>query len=236
MPVELLKRAIGTFGPVVAQNYGQTEAPMHITAMRPDEYLVDGEFVADARMASCGRATRFCEIRTVDDGGTDVAPGEVGEIVLRGNFVMDGYLDDEDATSATRIDGWHDRRPRHARSGGLPDNRRPPQGDDHHRWVQRVSRRDRRVLAEHTDVHESAVIGLPDPDWGERIVAVIEPASGAVVDTDAVLRFVRQRLGAVKTPKDVVIVDALPRNANGKILKTLLVERLGQTGDVGRGR
>ena len=50
--------------------------------MRPDEYLVDGEFVADTRMASCGRATRFCDIRTVDDGGADVAPGDVGEIVV----------------------------------------------------------------------------------------------------------------------------------------------------------
>ncbi len=237
VPVELLKRAINTFGPVVAQNYGQTEAPMHISAMRPDEYLVDGEFVTDARMASCGRATRFCDIRTVDDSGIDVAPGEVGEIVVRGNFVMDGYLDDEVATSATRIDGWH-------RTGDL--GTLDPEG-----YLTIVGRlKDmiitggfnvypaeiEGVLAERPELHESAVIGLPDPDWGERIVAVIEPASGAGVDIDDLLRFVRSRLGAVKTPKDVVIVDALPRNANGKILKTLLVERLGQTGGVGRGR
>ena len=221
VPVELLKRAISTFGPVVAQNYGQTEAPMHITAMRPDEYLVDGEFVADVRMASCGRATRFCDIRTVDDDGADVAPGEVGEIVVRGNFVMDGYLDDEAATSATRIDGWH-------RTGDL--GTLDPEG-----YLTIVGRLTdmiitggfnvypaeiEGVIAERTEVHESAVIGLPDPDWGERIVAVVEPAPGAVVDTDDLLRHVRSRLGAVKTPKDVVIVDALPRNANGKILKT----------------
>jgi acyl-CoA synthetase (AMP-forming)/AMP-acid ligase II len=237
VPVELLKRAIRTFGPVVAQNYGQTEAPMHISAMRPDEYLVDGEFVPDVRMASCGRATRFCEIRTVTDDGTDVAPGEVGEIVVRGNFVMDRYLDDDAATSATRIDGWH-------RTGDL--GTLDPQG-----YLTIVGRlKDmiitggfnvypaeiEGVIAERPEVHESAVIGLPDADWGERIVAVVEPASDAVVDTDDLLRHIRGRLGAVKTPKDVMIVDALPRNANGKVLKRLLVEQLGQIGRLGRGR
>jgi acyl-CoA synthetase (AMP-forming)/AMP-acid ligase II len=205
--------------------------------MRPDEYLVDGEFVADARMASCGRATRFCDIRTVDDGGTDVAPGEVGEIVVRGNFVMDGYLDDDAATSATRIDGWH-------RTGDL--GTLDPEG-----YLTIVGRlKDmiitggfnvypaeiEGVLAERPEVHESAVVGAPDPDWGERIVAVIEPASGAVLDTVDLLRYVRGRLGAVKTPKDVVIVDSLPRNANGKILKRVLVERLAQADRAGRGR
>ena len=169
VPVELLKRAISTFGPVIAQNYGQTEAPMHITAMRPDEYLVDGEFVPDARMVSCGRATRFCDIRTVDDDGVDVAPGEVGEIVVRANFVMDRYLDDEAATSATRIDGWH-------RTGDL--GTLDPEG-----YLTIVGRLTdmiitggfnvypaeiEGVIAERTEVHESAVVGLPDPDWGER--------------------------------------------------------------------
>jgi acyl-CoA synthetase (AMP-forming)/AMP-acid ligase II len=188
-------------------------------------------------MASCGRATRFCEIRTVDDDGTDVAPGDVGEIVVRGNFVMDGYLDDEAATSATMIAGWH-------RTGDL--GTLDPEG-----YLTIVGRlKDmiitggfnvypaeiEGVLAERPEVHESAVIGLPDPDWGERIVAVIEPVSGAVLDPDELLSYVRGRVGAVKTPKDVVIVDSLPRNANGKILKTVLVERLTQTDPAGRGR
>ncbi len=237
VPVDLLKRAISTFGPVIAQNYGQTEAPMHITAMRPDEYLVDGAFVPDVRMVSCGRPTRFCDVRTVTDDGVDVAPGEVGEIVVRANFVMDRYLDDEAATSATRIDGWH-------RTGDL--GTLDPEG-----YLTIVGRLTdmiitggfnvypaeiEGVIAERTDVHESAVIGLPDPDWGERVVAVVEPAPGAVVDIDDLLRHVRGRLGAVKTPKDVVIVDAIPRNANGKILKSVLVERLTQTDRPGRGR
>jgi acyl-CoA synthetase (AMP-forming)/AMP-acid ligase II len=81
------------------------------------------------------------------------------------------------------------------------------------------------VLAERPEVYECAVIGLPDADWGERVVAVIELNEGADYDAADVQRFLRARLGGVKAPKELIVVDALPRNANGKILKNDLVER-----------
>ena len=226
VPIELLKRAIAILGPVVTQNYGQTEAPMYVTSMQPDDYLIDGRFVADERMASCGRATRFSRIRVIDDDGADVTTGEIGEIVVRGNFVMDGYLDDEAGTLATRIDGYH-------RTGDL--GKLDPDG-----YLTVVGRLRQvvitggfnvypaeveGVLAERPEVYESAVIGLPDPEWGERVVAVIELNEGIDYDPDDLQRYLRARLGGVKTPKQLLVVDTLPRNANGKILKRLLVEQ-----------
>ncbi|MGZ4672045.1 MAG: class I adenylate-forming enzyme family protein [Ilumatobacteraceae bacterium] len=226
VPVELLKRAITMLGPVVTQNYGQTEAPMYVTSMQPDDYLVDGQFVVDERMASCGRATQFSQIRLISDDGADVAAGEIGEIVVRGNFVMDGYLDDEAGTQATRIDGYH-------RTGDLGRL----DGDGYLTVVGRLRQvvitggfnvypaEVEGVLAERPEVYESAVIGLPDPEWGERVVAVIELNEGAELDADDLQRYLRARLGGVKAPKQVMVVDSLPRNANGKILKRLLVEQ-----------
>jgi fatty-acyl-CoA synthase len=229
VPIDVLKRAIATFGPVVAQNYGQTEAPMHISSMRPDEYLVDGEFVADSRLASCGRATRLCEIRILNPDDTEAPTGEVGEIVVRSNFVMDGYLDDEAGTLATRIDGFH-------RTGDLGTI----DADGYLTIVGRLKQmiitggfkvypaEIEGVLAERAEIYESAVIGLPDPDWGERVVAVIELNEGADFDAEALRQYVRTRLGGVKTPKEFVVVDEIPRNANGKILKNALVDLLRQ--------
>jgi fatty-acyl-CoA synthase len=239
VPIDVLKRAITTFGPVIAQNYGQTEAPMHISSMQPDEYLVDGQFVDDARLASCGRATRFCEIRIVGADTVELPSGEVGEIVVRSNFVMDGYLDDEAGTLATRIDGYH-------RTGDLgtldPDGYLTIVG----RLRQMVitggfnvyPAEIEGVLAERPEVYESAVIGLPDPDWGERLVAIIELNEGAQYDPEELRQYIHTRLGGVKTPKQFVVVDELPRNANGKILKNILVDRLrpGTRGGAGSGR
>ncbi len=225
--VDLIKRAITALGPVVTQNYGQTEAPMYIASMQPGEYLVDGAFVADARLASCGRPTPFCDLRLIDGDGVHVETGEVGEIVVRGEFVMDGYLDDEAATAATRIDGYH-------RTGDLGTL----DGDGYLTIVGRLRQvvitggfnvypaEIEGVLAERPEVYESAVIGLPDPDWGERVVAVIELNEGVEYDPDDLQRYLRSRLGGVKAPKQVVVVDTLPRNANGKILKNQLVELL----------
>ena len=115
----------------------------------------------------------------IDDRGTDVASGEIGEIVVSGNFVMDGYLDDEEGTLATRLDGYH-------RTGDLGTL----DGDGYLTVVGRLRQvvitggfnvypaEVEGVLAERPEVYEAAVIGLPDPEWGERVVAVIELNEG----------------------------------------------------------
>jgi acyl-CoA synthetase (AMP-forming)/AMP-acid ligase II len=81
------------------------------------------------------------------------------------------------------------------------------------------------VLSERPEVYECAVIGVPDPDWGERVVAIVELHDGAPFDAVELQRFLRTRLGGVKAPKELIVVDSLPRNSNGKILKNDLVER-----------
>jgi acyl-CoA synthetase (AMP-forming)/AMP-acid ligase II len=232
VPVELIRRALEVLGPVVTQNYGQTEAPMYISTMRPEDYFVNGdisagELMPDERLASCGRPTSVSRIRLIGADDTDVEVGEIGEILVKGAFVMDGYLDDGPATEAVSLDGWH-------RTGDLGTL-------DEEGFLRIVGRlKDliitggfnvypaeiEAVIAERPDVYESAVVGVPDPDWGERVVAAIEPTANGECDVEGLLDHVRARLGAVKTPKEVVILDELPRNANGKLLKRVLVEEL----------
>jgi acyl-CoA synthetase (AMP-forming)/AMP-acid ligase II len=140
---------------------------------------------------------------------------------------MDGYLDDDAGTAATKIDGYH-------RTGDLGTL----DADGYLTIVGRLRQivitggfnvypaEIEGVLAERPEVYESAVIGLPDPDWGERVVAVVELAEGVAYDPDDLRRYLRDRLGGVKAPKELVVVDTLPRNANGKILKNTLIEQL----------
>lgn len=166
-------------------------------------------------------------VRVVDESGVDV-PSDghaVGEIALRGNTVMLGYLKDEPATRAAAPDGW-------LRTGDLAV--RHPDGY--------VELRDRRkdliisggeniasveveqAIASHPDVLEAAVVGLPDDRWGEVPVAYVTPRAGAAVSAEEIVAHVRARLAGFKAPKHVVFTD-LPKTSTGKIRKYLLRER-----------
>lgn len=221
MSVEKLREAIDVFGPVMTQTYGQAEAPMICTFLSPEEHVeaLADERLAD-RLASCGRPSVVADVGIMDDDGNLLAPGQVGEIVVRTNMRMSGYHRDlEQTTAADRGNGWHG-----TGDVGYKDTQR---------YVYIVDRkRDmiitggfnvfpsevEQVLWGHAAVRDCAVIGLPDDKWGEAVTAVVELRDGASVDEQELISMCKRRLGSVKAPKAVIFRD-LPRSPVGKVLK-----------------
>jgi fatty-acyl-CoA synthase len=222
-----LSEALERIGPVMAQLFGQTEAPMMISTMAPaDHYLPDGS-VAVSRLSSAGRPSPLVTVAIMGPDGELLPRGGTGEIVARGSLVMRGYHRNPEATAAASAHGWH-----HTGDIGYLD-------DDNYLFI--VDRaRDmvitggfnvystevEQALMQHPAVQDCAVIGLPDDKWGERVTAVLQLRAGATVDKAELAAFVKERLGSVKTPKQIEIWDDLPRSKVGKVLKADLRTRL----------
>lgn len=220
-----VKEALDVFGPVLESGFGQTEAPMFMSRMGPDEFVdADGRPVDDARLTSVGRPTPVCDLLLVDEQDQPVPVGQAGEIVVRGDFTMSGYYRDPVLTAARRCgDYW-----RTGDIGLLDENG----------YLTIIGRRTDMIITGGFNVYpaevenaameipgigECAAFGIPDAEWGECVVLVVVPRQGAVLDPDTLCRELRRRLGGVKTPKLIRVVDALPRNDNGKILKRVIV-------------
>jgi acyl-CoA synthetase (AMP-forming)/AMP-acid ligase II len=219
MSVDRLKEAIEVFGPVMNASFGQTEAPMCVTAMPPHEHLnMAGEL---AHPGSCGRANLFSIVEVMDDDGNILPPGERGEIVVRGPLVMAGYYNDPQATTEVSGFGWH-----HTGDIGLRDE---------DGWFYIVDRKKdmiitggfnvypaevEKALLGHDGVQDCAVIGVPDEKWGEAVIAFIERRGAC--EADELLAFARDALGPVKTPKRIEFVDNLPRTNAGKVSRAEL--------------
>jgi fatty-acyl-CoA synthase len=206
----------------LVHGYGSTESGPHTMALRGGEFL--------AHYGSLGLPVPGNEVRLVDAGGSDVAVGEIGELLVRSDTVMDGYYRREELTAgAFAPGGW-------LRTGDLL--RRDDEGYFHLAGRAKeliisggenvYPKEIEDVIAGYPDVAEVAVIGVPDPVYEERVVALVRLAPGAVPPpTDAVMAFVRARLAGFKTPKEVYLVDDFPRNAVGKISKPELRDRYG---------
>jgi acyl-CoA synthetase (AMP-forming)/AMP-acid ligase II len=220
MYVEDMKQAVEAFGPVLVQIYGQGEAPMTISYLRQEAHVTHGDPLAERRLASAGVPRTDVEVRIVDDNDHEVANGEIGEIVVRGSVVMAGYWDRPDATAETLRGGWlHtgdigmmdaqgylyllDRKKDMIISGG--NNIYPREIEE--------------VLLKHPAIYEVAVIGVPDPLWGESVKAMIALRPGMSVTEEEVNDLCRQHLASYKKPRMVEFVSELPKNAYGKILK-----------------
>jgi acyl-CoA synthetase (AMP-forming)/AMP-acid ligase II len=160
------------------------------------------------------------QLRIVDDEGTTVAPGEPGEILVRGDQVCAGYWDDPEATSASRTDGWF-----HTGDVGRIDDRGYLSIVDRKKDLiitggENVSSREvEDVVSEHPAVAAVAAVGVPDERWGERICAVVVWRDGEEGDGDALIAWTEGRLAGFKRPRLVVTVDQLPVNASGKVEK-----------------
>lgn len=219
MPVPLLQRAHDTFGVDFTQGYGMTELAgnavfLDVAAHRRG-LAGDAALLATAGMPGDGVA-----LRVVDDDDHDVAAGESGEILVSGGQVMSGYWDEPEATDEALAGGW-------LHTGDI--GRFDPAGNlaivDRKKDVivtggENVSSLEvEQVIAGVPGVGEVAVVGVPDPHWGENVCAVIVPRAGMLVDPDAVIRAVRGELAGFKAPRHVVMVDELPKNATGKIVK-----------------
>ncbi|WP_392543306.1 long-chain fatty acid--CoA ligase [Oryzobacter telluris] len=220
MSTTRLEEALHRIGPVMAQLFGQTEAPMMVSMMPPaDHFRADGS-VAVERLSSAGRPAPLVTVAIMDTEGGLVPRGERGEIVLRSSLVMPGYYKNPEATAEASRFGWH-----HTGDIGFLDD------DGFLFIVDRAkdmiisggfnvySAEVEQALMQHPDVQECAVIGLPDDTWGERVEAVVQPMPGRTIDPAEVIAFVRERIGGVKTPKAVHVWPDLPRSKVGKVLK-----------------
>jgi acyl-CoA synthetase (AMP-forming)/AMP-acid ligase II len=220
MSAARLAEAITRIGPVMAQLFGQTEAPMMISMMPPEDHLRPDGSIALERLGSAGRPAPLITVAIMDDEGRLLAPGERGEIVVRGSLVMAGYYQDPVATEQASRFGWH-----HTGDIGFLDP------DNFLYIVDRVkdmiitggfnvySAEVEQAVLEHPDVQDCGVIGLPDDKWGERVTAVVQLRPGREITTGELTAFVKARLGSVKSPKQVEIWPDLPRSKVGKVLK-----------------
>jgi len=220
MSASRLEEALTTIGPVMGQLFGQSEAPMMISTLAPAEHFRDDGSVATERLSSAGRPTPLTTVAIMDDDGHLHAPGERGEIVIRGPLVMPGYYKNPEATADAARYGWH-----HTGDIGYLDQ------DNFLFIVDRAkdmiitggfnvySAEVEQVLLAHPAVQDCAVIGLPDEKWGERVTAVIQLRPGMTVTEDEIRSFVKDRLGSVKAPKQVEVWPDLPRSKVGKVLK-----------------
>jgi acyl-CoA synthetase (AMP-forming)/AMP-acid ligase II len=227
MSTSRLEQAIEVIGPVLGQLFGQTEAPMMISTLAPRDHLHPDGTLARSRFASAGRPTPLTTVAIMDEAGNLLPPGERGEIVVRGPLVTPGYYKNQAATSEASRHGWH-----HTGDVGYLD-------DDNFLYiVDRLkdmiitggfnvySAEVEQALLAHPAVLDCAVVGIPDDKWGERVTAVLQLRPGHEVTPEEVKAFVKDRVGSVKTPKQVEVWPDLPRSRVGKVLKTDVKSRL----------
>jgi len=217
LPTETAKRFQTRFGPLLWNFYGATETGL-VTLAGPSDH--------STRPGTVGRALRGNELRVLDENGQLVAPGEIGELYARNSMLISGYHGNEGATQDSMRDGFFSvgdlaridtsgyvfmasRKHDMVISGGV--NIYPREIEDH--------------IVTHPDVIEAAVIGVPDPDWGETLKAFVVRRNGSNLTAEDIVEFCRQDLADYKQPRRVEFLDELPRNPTGKVLKRELRER-----------
>lgn len=222
IPLELLRECIAMFGAQFVQNYGMTETTGTICVLPPEDHSVEG----NQRMRSAGKPLPGVEMIIRGPDGKPLPTGEIGEICTRSSNNMLGYWKLPEATASTMdADGWiatgdvgymdedgyvymYDRAKDMIITGG--ENVYPAEVES--------------GIYGHPDVLEVAVIGVPDEKWGEAVKAVCVPKPGHTIDADSIISWARERLAGFKVPKSVDVIDALPRNPSGKILRRSLRE------------
>jgi acyl-CoA synthetase (AMP-forming)/AMP-acid ligase II len=217
VPPALIER-YAELGIEIHQVYGLTESGGPACLISPEEAL--------AKIGSTGPAFFHTDVRVVDEAGRDIAVGEIGEVIVRGAHVMKGYWNRPEATADALRDGWlftgdlatldkdgfvfiQDRKKDMIISGG--ENVYPAEVEA--------------VLARHPEVLEVAVIGMPSARWGESAAAVVVAKPGTSPAAEALLEFCHGKLARYKIPRVVELVQEIPRNPTGKVLKRLLRER-----------
>jgi fatty-acyl-CoA synthase len=231
MSARRLEEALSRIGPVMAQLFGQTEAPMMISTMAPRDHVRDDGSIAVERLSSAGRPAPLVTVAVMDDDGRLLPDGERGEIVVRSSLVMRGYYKNPAATAEASAYGWH-------HTGDIGYLSTDPGSEGFLHIVDRAkdmvitggfnvySTEVEQALMAHPAIADCAVIGLPDEKWGERLTAVLQLRPGRSVVPAEVQAFVKERIGSVKTPKQVEVWDDLPRSKVGKVLKTEIKKQL----------
>jgi len=231
IPADLLRRAIARFGRSgFLQSYGTTEAGI-VTALMPEEHeRAIRDPAHEGLLSSCGRPLGRNEIQIRDDHGRAVAPGAVGEIVVRSDRGMAGYWQSPGVIRQAAVDGWL-----HTGDlGRIDDDGRVYVVDRKHDMI--VSGGENifpgeveQILGRDPDVLEVAVFGMPDPKWVEKAVAAVVMKPGCTATADDIICRARQQLAAYKCPKTVIFTDSLPKSATGKVLRRELRLRFGSS-------
>lgn len=219
MPPAVLQRALQRLPCGFTQGYGLTET-LEATFLVAADHLADGDVRRQRRLASAGREAAGAEIRIVDDAGHDLGANQIGEVLVRSHSVISGYWNNPEETAAVLRDGWFytgdlgyldedrylfvvDRKKDMVISGG----------------VNIYTKEIESVLYTHPAVREAAVIGLPDEIWGEAVTAVVSLLPGRCATAEELVEHCRAHLASYKKPRAVHVVEELPKNPSGKILK-----------------
>ena len=218
-----IEEAVDWFGPRFVQIFGQGECPMAITALSRAEVADRTHPRWRERLAGVGRAQSVVEVAIGDADGIPMPPGSQGEIMVRGLTVMPGYWRNQEANAKTLKSGWlmtgdvgfldadgyltlQDRSKDVIISGGT--NIYPREVEE--------------VLLTHPSIREVSVVGRPSVEWGEDIVAFVVMAPGAILDRESLDEHCVSQIARFKRPKDYIVIEALPKNNYGKVLKTEL--------------
>jgi acyl-CoA synthetase (AMP-forming)/AMP-acid ligase II len=222
MPVPILRRAIAAFGPILTQIYGMTECIV-ASLLTPEQHVLEGPEAETRRLGSAGQAFLGCRIRAVRPDGADAGTGEIGEILVRGPGMMNGYWNNTGGTVTTLRDGWM-----HTGDLGYLDadnfvfvvDRKKDMiisgGENIYSWEVEEA------LRSHPAVGEAVVIGVPDPEWGESVKAFVVARPGAAPSAEDLIAHCRSVIASYKKPRSVEFVEALPRSFNGKVDKKAL--------------
>lgn len=224
MAPALVEKAIALFGPILAQGYGAGETNSMVAILTEQDHL-DALAHNPKRLASCGRCYAETEVRIVDAQDRDIQPGEVGEIIVRGEDVMKGYWNAPELTAEAIVNGYY-------RTGDLATV-------DEEGYIYIVDRKKEmiisggfniypaeieQVLYAHPDIYEAAAVGIPDEEWGEQIKAVVVLKPGHSASAQHIMDFCAQGLPGFKRPRSVDFTQELPKNPNGKIVRRLVRE------------
>ena len=217
-PFPMKKKAVDYFGEgIIFEFFGGTEISC-VTYMRPEDQL--------RKPGSCGKPAMGNDIRLLDENKHEVPDGEIGIMYIKSPFLLDGYYKNPEATEASYHDGYFtvgdmakvdeegyyyivDRAVDMDISGGV--NIYPAETEE--------------VLHGHPDVYDVAIIGAPDPEWGEKMVAYVVRKEKATISETDIINFVGQKLASYKKPKEVIFVDEIPYSPSGKQLKRVLRDR-----------
>jgi acyl-CoA synthetase (AMP-forming)/AMP-acid ligase II len=220
MPESLLRRAIDAFGPIFTQVYGMTESGGPGCTLRAHQHVVAGASEVVRRLRSAGQPMIGCDVETRRPDGSPCGIGEPGEIVIRSDALMTGYWNNEKATRATLRGGF-------LHTGDIGEIDREGFVYVVDRLKEMIvsggeniySREVENALMGHPGVLEVAVVGGPDPRWGEAVVAFVVRRPGHELTSEAVIEHCRQAIAAYKRPREVRFIEALPKLPNGKVEK-----------------